>query len=354
MSEKEKKVSVQKLVKIFLGTLFLIVLVMSIWIIFDCFKKTPDREELVANYTSKPTINYRVYLKPNKFYEQKYLTKDKKYISNIIDYIEIDFDYSFTSSKAVDYTYTYKVDANINSQYELNGSVAELWKKTYTLVPLKTEKKKSSIAKSNEKIRIDYSKYDNLAKKFRDEYGVVADTKLTVNIDVALNGNVDSNNLSEAKTITLTVPLNKAVTDVTVLGDSPATNNIKKTIKGETNVNYVLLIPALLLALGSLPATIVTFYKLFKITNVSQYLVEQRKILKGYGDIIAEVTTKPDLLDLKIVEVKNFEDLINIEEELRVPIIFYELSGKDESWFIITSGTQAYRYILKSNVEMNI
>ena len=103
-----------------------------------------------------------------------------------------------------------------------------------------------------------------------------------------------------------------------------------------------------------MPATIVTFYKLFKITNVSQYLIEQRKILRGYGDIIAEVTTKPDLLDLKIIEVKNFEDLINIEEELRVPIIFYELSGKDESWFIITSGTQAYRYILKSSVEMEI
>lgn len=354
MSEKEKKVSIQKLTKIFFGTLFLIVLVMSLWIIFDCFKKTPDRTELVANYTSKPTINYRVYLKPNKFYEQKFLTKDKKYISNIIDYIEIDFDYSFSSSKAVNYTYNYKVDANINSQYELNGSVAELWKKTYNLVPLKTETKQSSFVKTSEKVRIDYNKYDDLAKKFRDEYGVVADTKLTVNIDVSINGTVESNNLSEAKTITLTIPLNKAVTDVTVLGESPSTNNITKNIKGETNVNYVLLIPALLIALASLPATIVTFYKLFKITNVSQYLVEQRKILKGYGDIIAEVTTKPDLLDLKIVEVKNFEDLINIEEELRVPIIFYELSGKDESWFIITSGTQAYRYILKSNVEMEI
>ena len=354
MSEKEKKISIQKFTKIFLGTLFLIVLIMSIWIIADCFKKTPDRTETVANYSSKPTIDYKVYLKPNKFYEQRYLTKDKKYISNIIDYIEVDFNYLFNSSKSIDYTYTYKVDLNVSSQYELNGSVAELWKKNYNIVPLKTVSNNGMSVKTNEKIKIDYAKYDNLAKGFREEYGVVAETKLTVNIDVSINGKLGSDGMSEAKTITLTMPLNKAVTDVSVLGDSATTKNITKDIKGETNVNYVLLIPAIFLALVSAPLTAITFYKLFKITNVSQYIVEQKKILKSYGDIIAEVTTKPDLLDLKIIEVKNFEDLINIEEELRVPIIFYELSGKDESWFIITSGTQAYRYILKSNIHMDI
>lgn len=354
MSEKEKKVSIQKFTKIFLGTLFLIVLIMSIWIIADCFKKTPDSTEIVANYSSKPTIDYKVYLKPNKFYEQRYLTKDKKYISNIIDYIEVDFNYLFNSSKSIDYTYTYKVDLNVSSQYELNGSVAELWKKNYNIVPLKTVSNKGTNVKTNEKIKIDYAKYDKLAKGFREEYGVVAETKLTVNIDVSLNGKLGSDGMSEAKTITLTMPLNKAVTDVAVLGDSSTTKDITRTIKGEPNVNYVLLIPAILLALVSAPLAAITFYKLFKITNVSQYIVEQKKILKSYGDIIAEVTTKPDLLDLKIIEVKNFEDLINIEEELRVPIIFYELSGKDESWFIITSGTQAYRYILKSNIHMDI
>ena len=58
-----------------------------------------------------------------------------------------------------------------------------------------------------------------------------------------------------------------------------------------------------------------------------------------------------DLYGLKIIEVKEFDDLINIAEELRVPIWFYELSDKDESWFVITTSTQAYRYILKTNID---
>ena len=80
MSEKQKKVSVQKFFKIIWATVFLIILIMALWIILDCFRKTPDTEQFIMNYNATPNIDYKVYLKPNKFYEQKYLTKDKKYI----------------------------------------------------------------------------------------------------------------------------------------------------------------------------------------------------------------------------------------------------------------------------------
>lgn len=355
MSEKERQVSVQKFLKIFWATISLIVLIMCLWIIFDCFKKTPDREEFIMNYSSKTNVDYKVYLKPNKFYEQKYLTKDKKYISNIIDYIEMDFNYLFNSTKALDCSYNYKVSAHISSQYELNGVVAELWKKNYTLLPLKSEVKNDCINfKINETLRIDYEQYDNLSKNFKEQYGVLANTDLTITIDISTKGKLHGNksDVKDSKSITLVMPLNKAVTDVTLNGISPTTKNVTEFIKGEVKINYVLLIPCIIFALISAPICFISFYKLFKITNVSQYIVQQKKILKNYGDIIAEVTTKPDLVGLKIIEVKDFEDLINIEEELRVPILFYELQKEDESWFIITTGNQAYRYILKSTAHI--
>ena len=155
-------------------------------------------------------------------------------------------------------------------------------------------------------------------------------------------------NLTDKKTITMVMPLNKAVTDVTITGIEPTTNNITKTVTPDNNINYVLLILSIVLLVISLPTGFISFYKLFKITNVSQYIVQQKRILKNYGDIIAEVTTKPDLRDIKVIRVKEFEDLINIEEELRVPILFYELRDRDESWFVINTVGQAYLYVLKS------
>ena len=148
------------------------------------------------------------------------------------------------------------------------------------------------------------------------------------------------------------MPLNKAVTDITVTGVEPVSTNVTETIKGGRHINYVLLVASVIAMLVSAPICFISFYKLFKITNVSQYIVEQKRILKGYGDVIAEVTTKPDLRGLKIIEVKDFEDLVNIEEELRVPILFYELIHESESWFIITTSTQAYRYVLKSHADL--
>ena len=60
----------------------------------------------------------------------------------------------------------------------------------------------------------------------------------------------------------------------------------------------------------------------------------------------------PGMLNNVKDDIKNFEDLINIEEELRIPILFYELEKDDEAWFIITTETQAYRYILKSTSHL--
>lgn len=351
MTEKERKILVQKVSKTFLATISLIVLIISIWIISDCFKVPADIQNTVLNYNSSTNLDYKVYLKPNKFYDQKYLTKDKKYIADIIDYIDINLNYLFNSTKKLNNNYSYNINASIGSDYDLNGVTAELWSKSYVLKPTVSSNSNGNSFKINENIKIDYSKYDNLAKKFKEEYGVVADTKLTISININANSKLEENkkNITTRQNVKLVIPLNKAVTDVTVSGTEPVNKNITEVIKGERHINYILLIIAIVLTIVSGPACVILFYRLFKITNESQYIAMQKKILKGYGDIIAAVTTKPDLNGLKIVEVKDFEDLINIEEELRIPILFYEFEKRDECWFVITTEQQAFRFALKSS-----
>ena len=56
MIEKEMQVSVQKFLKILWATLSLLVLIISLWIIFDCFRKTPDQQKLIMNYNSNTNL----------------------------------------------------------------------------------------------------------------------------------------------------------------------------------------------------------------------------------------------------------------------------------------------------------
>ena len=144
MIEKEMQVSVQKFLKILWATLSLLVLIISLWIIFDCFRKTPDQQKLIMNYNSNTNLDYKVYLKPNKFYERSFMEKNKKYISSIIDYIDVDLNYMFNTTALSDTTYSYSVSAVISSDYDLNGVTAELWSKSYQLVAPKSLTKTSS------------------------------------------------------------------------------------------------------------------------------------------------------------------------------------------------------------------
>ena len=51
------------------------------------------------SYNQQATIDYKVYLKENDFYEDDYLGKGNEYVASLIDNIIVDFDYSFALDK---------------------------------------------------------------------------------------------------------------------------------------------------------------------------------------------------------------------------------------------------------------
>ena len=51
---------------------------------------------------------------------------------------------------------------------------------------------------------------------------------------------------------------------------------------------------------------------------------------------------------LDIIEVKNFNEMIDLEEELRVPIMFYETIEYLEGEFTLVHNNILYKFILKN------
>ena len=48
-----------------------------------------------------------------------------------------------------------------------------------------------------------------------------------------------------------------------------------------------------------------------------------------------------------IIDVKNFDQMLDVEEELRIPIMFFETVKNKEGWFVLVHNDLAYRYVLK-------
>ena len=69
---------------------FLIILI-SILSIYSIYKHITSNITEHITYKENSSINYKVYLKENQFFEKEYAEEKKQYIASLIEYIKADF-----------------------------------------------------------------------------------------------------------------------------------------------------------------------------------------------------------------------------------------------------------------------
>lgn len=173
-------------------------------------------------------------------------------------------------------------------------------------------------------------------------------TEAYLELELSIKNNLTDNdlvNIDDENSLKLNIPLLENITSITKEGEFNTKDTLYNITKG--NMNYATLTAGLCLIAVSICFTITSLKMFVELNNITIYTMEQNKILKRYGDVIAETKAKPDLKDLEVIDITNFIDLINIEDELRIPILFFETHKGKESWFIIIHNDKAYRYTLQ-------
>ena len=75
-----------------------------------------------------------------------------------------------------------------------------------------------------------------------------------------------------------------------------------------------------------------------------------RKILVTYDSIIVNVEKIPSLVGLSVVDVTTFDELVDAQNEVRLPINFKEDKKKRIAKFVLVSNNLAWVYTLKEGV----
>ena len=119
-------------------------------------------EDITYTYKENNSVDYKVFLKKNNYFDMPYLEKDKTYITSLIDYVDADFIYSINFNENVSGELKYKFYAEIKADKN-NNDVGNYWTKTYELGNEET----SSITSTNSheiKVNqiIDYNKLSHL------------------------------------------------------------------------------------------------------------------------------------------------------------------------------------------------
>ena len=136
MNTQEKPYSNKIFVaKVIVHAVLLIILIsMSVFsIITSLNAKSTLSYDIVGN------VDYKVYLKENNFYKDPYLGKNMTYITSLVDYIDMAFNYNFDITEKSDIEYTYIISANLVITPEDNSKV--LFDEKYVILSEKKSKK---------------------------------------------------------------------------------------------------------------------------------------------------------------------------------------------------------------------
>ena len=309
-----------------------------------------NNENSYVTYDEKSDILYKVYLKDNDFFENNYLGSNKQYIASLIEKVVADFEYELSFDIAgVDYKYEYEINANINVYDKDTKNV--LFDKTENLMAKKSYVANEKEVSIKEKINIDYNYFNDLANKFINVYDLNdAESVLTIVMNISTVGMCDDfkENEENKSTISLAIPLTKKTVAIELSNDLIETeNNIMLCESNKLNF-IVLLIAIVLVILNLLLFVYLINYEIKTRTIDTIYLKKLRKLLNNYGAYIQELTDDFNFKGYQLIKIRTFEDLLEIRDTIKQPILMKENKEKNSAYFVIPSHfKQLYIYRLK-------
>lgn len=305
-------------------------------------KSTNGVQDILVSYNTDSNIDYKVYIYSNDYIKSDYMEKGKTYISDLVDKIAINYNYKLTSSKELASDYKYDIVAKIVVKHNSTGK--ELWNEEIKLIDGKSIDKVNNTLSINDNVDVAFKQFNNKVKNFKLQFNIPIIAYMDVNLKIK-----DAKTNSELSSTGLSMDLNS---DTFEIKEKETGKNVKNITKNE-NPNKTLIYIESAVAGISLLYIIYIIYRSVEsvVVRKSYYSKAIYKILKNYGDIVAEIVKPVDLDNLKVIDVKNFDQMLDIEEELRIPIMFYETIKNEEGCFVLIHNDMAYRYILRDKMK---
>lgn len=300
-------------------------------------------------YKEGSSVDYKVYLKPNDFYDQPFLGKDKVYVASMIDNVLIDFRYNFNIAELTKMDFEYEVVARLTINDEVTGG--NYYEKEYVIL----DKQKSTLDDNtfytlNQQVKIDYGYYNNLANDFRQQYGVNSESNLTVYLRINKKNDIpEITKPVDTSTMFVKIPLSEKTINIEL--NYQDINNSSYIVEKDTDVTGNIVFAVI--SLVCMAATVIVAVKTVKLLtllngNKSAYDKYIEKILSEYDRLIVENSTGPDLAKNNVIKISKFEELLDVRDNLKLPIMYYVVSKHNKCYFYIKHSRDLYLMTIKA------
>ena len=299
-------------------------------------------------YHTEQSMQNNVRYRQSSFFSSTPGATNTAYIADLTDSINARLHYKFQANQTANLSYAYDAKAVIQSTYTNHNSedtvAKNVWTKQFDLIKPTTGNQQANTLQLSPAVIIPYTDYRQLAQQFNDAIDTPINSQLVVTLSVRVQGTVNDAPFEDRKVSTITLPLDQQVYTLAAKFIRSEDHQIKpKHTPGMGSIlsRYELAYAVALLGL----AVVCSIYGVRKQTITSPYQRELEKIYRLHDGIIVKASRADSLNHKTVVMVQSFDDLLNIEEEIKTPIIASKVSDAT-THFLITRDDIAYVYTL--------
>jgi hypothetical protein len=332
---------------IIIATLLIFISTYDILKIFSNEDNVGTKTEQIYSYINNFKYDYNVNLIKNKYIEDEDLiNKNIIYITDLIDNIDLNFNYEFQADKTEDLIYEYEIIGRTKAVYTKNGKEETVLEKDETLKEKESDSVNSDKVDVIEDVKLDLKEKNELITDLKQKMGINVTAQYEVILNISVKTNVQGEEVNDNITYSVKIDLAEKVTEISGENNKSNTEYIATNVKNEKAKPITLVFDIIIIVISLI---VLRFVSKAKVANTirNEYKQELNKILKLCQDKIVMIKTKPDSTEENTTLVRDFGEIVKLSEELFKPILCYIDEENEQAWFSVVSNNVNYRYILK-------
>jgi len=319
------------------------------WLLLDVRSRSVDTVNLPSAYEYK--INQNVvtdvsYVK-NQYYDGVPGFGNTAYVSSLTDTIKAKFHYEYQATREADLAWTYLAVSTMSAKYTLGSDgkdINNVWSKDERSIPAKVESGTVKSITLDREVSVPFSVYRDAMEQYQASLQLPVTTEMQILFSVHVTGTIDGSPIDDTRTSVVSAPLDQPIFKVANRFDKDDKKQVagKAAIDTQASVRSIERIVAIVVGVAGLGAIV---YGMCRQIFKSAYQREVDKIYRYHDGIIIRASKLVDLTGKHVVAVQTFDDMLNLEEEMKAPIVASQVSS-EATRFTIINGDDAYAYTL--------
>jgi hypothetical protein len=299
-------------------------------------------------YTIQQSVDTNITYFASSFYGDKPGVADGAYVADLTDTVDATLHYRYHGSRSVSLSSMYSAVATVRELYATSADstkpLSSVWSREYPFVKPITSTTSNRDITFSPHVTIPFADYRSMVDQFKNTLAVPVSSEVAITFTVRVYGTIDGTPLDDVRTSTVTMPLDQPLyTLATKFEKQDEKQIVPQNAKDDKVVQRMYeRVAAAVLGLVGLAVIV---YGLRKKIFKTAYQRELEKIYRYHDGIIIHAKRPSMVTDKNTIPVRSFDDILNIEEETKQPIIAYPL-GDEATQFLIMKDDVMYTYTL--------